>query len=529
MHRFYFILLSAIIVTGLAPSTSLGLRSAQAQGGNLLQNPDFESGFYTFNPSDYDWLALHGSQLADCGGPCSNVEAPNEWIPWWISQTEDDPEWDNLQPEYAAVTAASASNRVHSGSSAVRYSTPDGAHTAGLLQMVDVEPGARLRFTAWGQALSSTEESGTSTSPTTVNMRIGIDPTGGTSPYSGNIVWSSYGQPYDVYRQFVVEAEAEAERVTIFTISAPDEARARNSIYWDSTQLRVVPEGAPTVTPPPGTPTATPDAEGVIYAEVQEGDSFWSIAARHGLTLEELLELNDASRDDFLQLGQLLIVGYGSASTTDEADEAESAGEGSDGQATDDETAALATAVAVSPTPTPPLPTATATPARAEICLAAFADLNQNGLREEDEPLQSAVAFTISRDETVVSNYVTDGVSEPYCITGLQPGDYRITRSTAQNEVLTTAGDWTVTVEMGSSQTLEFGSYRSEELAAAPEEEPLDSAPEETPNEAVITDADSNGVGGGVTNILLSAAVVIAVLLLVGVLVVILSARRSTP
>ena len=523
MRRFQFILLFAVVLAALALGAGSGRQPVRAQSGNLLQNPDFEGGFYTFDPADYSWVALHDSQSADCAaaGSCSAVQAPEGWIPWWISQTESDPEWDNLMPTYAEAQAAST-NRVHSGSSAARYSTPDGAHTAGLLQVVAVEPGSRLRFSAWGQAWSSTDESGTSTSPTTVNMRIGIDPAGGTSPYSGSIVWSNYRQPYDVYQQFVVEARAEAEQVTVFTISAPDEARARNSIYWDDTGLVVMPEGAPTASPVPSTPTATPDAEGVIYAEVQSGDSFWSIAARHDLSLQELYDLNDAGPGDVVQVGQLLIVGYGSASGSDEPDEGDEAGEGED-----DEISALATAVAASPTATPALPTATATPARGEICLAAFADLNQNGSREEDEPLQDAVAFTVSRDDAVITNYVTNGISEPYCITGLPPGDYRITRSKASNEVLTTAGEWTLTVEMGSSQTLEFGSYRSEELAAAPEGTEV-AAAEETPEGAIMTDdTGADDTDGGITSVLLSVAVVVAVLLFVGVLVVILSARRS--
>ncbi|MCB9431758.1 MAG: hypothetical protein H6668_07190 [Ardenticatenaceae bacterium] len=44
----------------------------------------------------------------------------------------------------------------------------------------------------------------------------------------------------------------------------------------------------------------------------------------------------------------------------------------------------------------------------------------------------------------MVGNYVTDGVSEPYCLEGLTPGNYSVTRSVEANETLTTGGNWLV-------------------------------------------------------------------------------------
>ena len=53
----------------------------------------------------------------------------------------------------------------------------------------------------------------------------------------------------------------------------------------------------PTVTQAQETPTSTPDAEGNIYVIVQPNDSLWSIAARAGISLPELLELNGIDRE----------------------------------------------------------------------------------------------------------------------------------------------------------------------------------------------------------------------------------------
>ena len=58
-------------------------------------------------------------------------------------------------------------------------------------------------------------------------------------------------------------------------------------------------------------------------------------------------------------------------------------------------------------------------------------DVDGNGVQDAGDALSPAVAFTISDGQAVVSNYVTDGESEPFCVTlpgpgslkpGIQPG-----------------------------------------------------------------------------------------------------------
>ena len=97
---------------------------------------------------------------------------------------------------------------------------------------------------------------------------------------------------------------------------------------------------------------------------------------------------------------------------------------------------------------------------RTAICLFAFEDVNQDSIFQSGEPLRAEVAFTIFNDQTVVSNYISDGISEPYCLEDLEPGTYHVTRSIARDEVLTTQGDWAMTLTLGSELDLAFGSYR---------------------------------------------------------------------
>jgi hypothetical protein len=166
-------------------------------------------------------------------------------------------------------------------------------------------------------------------------MRIGIDPTGGTNVYGPSIIWSDFLQPFDQYQRFSVTAQAQGDSITVFTYSAPsvnpnspDYGFKHTDVYWDNAALIVVGAGSAAVPPPPANsgggnggggsepapvaaapyipgPTATPNAEGVIYAEVQVGDSLWAVAARAGLVLDEFLEINEISRDDIRKRHQM--------------------------------------------------------------------------------------------------------------------------------------------------------------------------------------------------------------------------------
>lgn len=184
-------------------------------------------------------------------------------------------------------------------------------------------------------------------------------------------------------------------------------------------------------------PTPTPDAEGNIYVIVQPNDSLWSIAASAGITMQALLDLNNLTETSIIIPGQLLLIG---------------------------QTAPPETPLPPSPTPwitkPPPPPTATAVPPpRTALCLQSFSDINRNGSHDPGEPFRGAVAFTVFNEQEVIGNYVSDGSSKPFCLEGLEPGEYQITRSVNQNEILTTDGNWTIVLARGNVVELAFGSY----------------------------------------------------------------------
>lgn len=522
---------------------------ALAQGGNLLANPSFEGQYSSYIPET-------PQELADCPRSiCTTAQMPQGWKPWWIKERPTD-----VNPEYKPAEGNVGGNRIHSGSRAAQYFSFWSTHKAGLRQTVTVPANAVVQFSIFGQAwMTESDNSSTSDRSGTPNMRIGIDPAGGTNPYSPNIVWSGFQQPFDAYAQFSVQAQAQGDKVTVYTYSAPsvnpnspEYGFKHNDIYWDDASLVVVGAGAaPAVAPPPSGggdseesapapapvapqfvpgPTATPNAEGIIYAEVQPGDSLWALAARAGLSIDEIMELNDMSRDDVLRPGDLMIVGLGDPPSEEAMteDQVESASD----EAAAEESESLEAAAEIQleaesvPEPTSDVETEAGQSAESAsdvaVCLKAYDDENSNGVHDGGEALRPAVAFTISDGRSVVSNYVSDGQSEPFCVTLPGAGSYRITRSVLPNEVLTTAGDRAVSLSEGSTLSLDFGSYVSEETLAMVSSQEEAAAPPE-PESEPAPEEEGNGLLTGA----MIAATVVGVLLIIGVLAIVLNNRRA--
>lgn len=511
-----------------------------AQGGNLLTNPSFEGQYSSYTPET-------PAEQADCTmGVCTTAQMAPGWKPWWVKERPTD-----VNPEYKPATLDVAGNRVHGGDRAAQYFSFWSTHKAGLRQTVTVPTNAVVQFTIWGHSwLSEADGTFVSDRAGTPNMRIGIDPTGGTNPYGQSIVWSNFAQVYDGYQQFSVQTQAFGDKVTVFTFSAPsvnpnspEYGFKHTDIFWDDASLVVVGAGsAPVVAPaggggndsgeaPPAPlpavrpsigPTATPDAEGIIYSEVRPGDSIWAIAARAGITLDEILGLNNITRDAVIRVGDLLIVGK---TEPQEAlpEEDESSSESADAEPTAEAVEQLPEEKeAVEPAPTvtsevasQPEDLAVVDVANTDvsICLTAFDDNNENGILDGGESLRQAVAFTISDGRAVVSNYVTDGVNEPFCIIGLNPGTYRVSRSGLPNEIMTTPGDQAVSLDRGTTMSLHFGSYLGAQSLTEEEAAPVE---------------DTNSGDVFSNNPIVMTALIAAFLLLIAIVVIILVGRRRT-
>ena len=532
LSRLTTLFITLIALWGVA-LLSLG-SATQAQSGNLLTNPGFDGQYTAFIPQTPE-------QHASCpAGICGTAQMPVGWTPFWIGQTAEDEWWENKMPEFKPACPTSPCpfiNRVKGGEQALQYFNFDGTNTAGVWQRVTVPANARLTFSAWGQAWSSSQNEPVSINPTSVNMRVGIDPVGGNSPFSASVVWSAPQNPYDAYYYFEVQATAQGDTVTVFLLAQPAEKRKHNDFYWDEASLVVGGAGSP-VSGGSGSsnsensgaaapsaalgPTPTPNAEGLILVTVQPGDTMWAIAARAGLTLDEFLALNPGlTNQTFIQVGEEYIIGQVAAAAATVAPTA---------------TVTISTTESTEPTIEPtlepsPEPTSEPTPVSAggTICLLAFSDTNQDGVLNEAESLQEGVFITISAEETVVSNYLTDGVSEPYCIAGLPAGDYRVSRSLAASEVASNGADQEITLTDGAQLSLDLGGYVAETAAAAGEEVALtaneDSAATSADlSEVAETTVEESEASNWLPLVLIGLAA--AVFLLMGVIIVILRARR---
>jgi len=155
------------------------------------------------------------------------------------------------RPEFRDVGAAFYPHGVHSGSYAQKYFSYGRMHEAGLMQRVTgITPGVQLLFSAYMEAwmcndyIAACDGGRKSQNPTTMHLRVGIDPTGGANPFSPDVVWSDEGDSFDRWTLFSVEAAAKGDAVTVFTHSRAewiDYARMNNDVYVDDAALTIEP------------------------------------------------------------------------------------------------------------------------------------------------------------------------------------------------------------------------------------------------------------------------------------------------
>lgn len=325
-------------------SASLGpalpaLAATSADGsGNLLVNPGFEA--------PYGKQCCHDEPNFPANLPIDEVQVANGWRAWWRQPSFPDypPRCDDPQapkvncvafhrPEWrdaatGGMTADLYRNRIHSGGNAQKYFTFYSVHESGMYQQVTngIQAGQRLRFTIYMEGWSTNTNDIVSNGQSSMNLKVGIDPFGGTNAFSPNVIWSQPNNSYDVYSQFAVEAVAQANAVTVFTYSRPVYALQHNDVYVDDGALTVVGSGsvapanppvadvvsqpAPVVvgatSPYPGTYV---DANGNIIYIVQPGNTIYSIAIRFGTTIQQLMVWNGLYSATYVQAWAPLIVG----------------------------------------------------------------------------------------------------------------------------------------------------------------------------------------------------------------------------
>jgi LysM repeat protein len=437
-------------------------------GQNLLNNPGFEGGWHWQGDSFLGKVA-------------------DGWVAWWVDdatgKSDSDPTfWKNQRPEYGLIGLEYyIPDQIHSGRQALQYGKRYATHTAGVYQQVlGITPGTKLRFSAWGFMYGKDPDA--SKNPGVVRMKVGIDPTGGTNPFAGSVVWSGIVNPVAIgsgsaWQEMWIETVAANSTVTVFVHSSPDwPMDGALTAQWDDATLVVTGQAeAPTGTvppppptsagpPPPPPATSTPRPDGSVVHTVKAGETIWGIAIQYATgskqdpqaMLAQINRLNNSPT--MIYSGQELVIavpqeGLLVAAAAPESEPAATAAESAE-QALPADTgigeqpAAPAAAPAI----------AMASGSSSTLCVVAYHDRNSDGMRDPTiEELLAGAGFTLSSENGIVGSYTSDGVSEPYCFAQLVPGTYMVQLTRPSGYNTTTPEYWAVPLPAGATASVEFG------------------------------------------------------------------------
>lgn len=477
-------LLRLCLVCLLLAPLAANARAEPAAQDNLLQNPGFE-GYYVQQ-------CCHTEPGYAPGTPYSEIQVAPNWTAWWV-EPDSSPSFPSYcdyniappscqpyhRPEYAALFVDPA--RVHSGSNAQKYFTFYATHLAGLYQQVTgVIPGQAYRFTVYMEAWStdSSVPGARSSTQTSMGLQVGIDPNGGTDPFSVNIVWGQTQNAFDTWAQFGVDAIAKSSTLTVFTRSWPALALRHNDVYLDDASLTAIgasaellPTSPPLATAPSSTSpeitlapptlqfiTSTPLPGGEVWYTVQAGDTLGRIAYYHQTTVDEIKRLNSLT-SNLIYANQKLLVKL----VTPEP--------------TPTESPLPASTPSSTPSFTPELaqqPTNTLAPFApptdyGQLCVVAYNDANRNAIND-DEPSLAEVRVTLSVGSTPLDGYVTTGGETTYCFPQMPQGNYTVSVAAPAGYTPTTASEASVQLQSGNLVTLAFGlTAVSETAAVSPE------------------------------------------------------------
>lgn len=537
-------LLAFMMVAGFAVSEVQASEMAQPvrqTGANLVDNPGFEGiGLPVTNssPNPNNWTrdTFSGAQYGE-------IYSPSGWVTWWEEGEFKRPECKvipNQHPFNAEPT------RIYQGYYSGMCFTFFGKQHAGYYQVVrDIPPNSKVQASFYAHAWTSNKDNPPTTDqegdPYAFYFRVGIDPNGGTDPFSSNVVWSS---PYYHYDEFGLVGPlegtvGESGAATMFMEAYGKWPNKHNDAYMDNPSLKLVAPGeTPTPTPPPPPPTSetpptpqgpqytpTPRPDGAIVHTIESGDTLFGLAIAYDVPVDQIYELNDLGPNDLLSLGQEIVIsvsGDAAQPTPTPSPQPETA-------------APEATEEPTSPEGGSGGPAAAPAEGKASVCVLAFYDANANMFREADEGemLLPNAEINLLAQSGPVDSRTTDGISEPWCFTDLEPGNYILRHSPPPGYTLTDGGQINFKLSAGQVWDLELAYVRDEEGAAAnpdtPEnsDDPAAESPENNPTDEPENNDDE---GSGVTNVLnviLRVSGFIVLALAVAVLVLFILSRRS--
>ncbi|MDZ4767455.1 MAG: LysM peptidoglycan-binding domain-containing protein [Chloroflexota bacterium] len=309
------IAIGLIMVAALIAAFASVRMPAQAQG-NLLRDPGFEGPYV--------------------GRGRPDLNTSDAWS-LWTTESPRAYEWQN-RPDRLFGFPHPGGPEVHGGSASQNLSGGYVTFTAALFQQATVPANTDVTAGVWGRLKTCNLPRGQDDVLTGDNcgsaiesggyVRVGIDPTGGTNPAAGTVIWSANITPHDRWEQAAVSAKSAATTVTVFAWISQQWPSDLNNVWFDDASL-VLGIGAPggvaqvgaTIVPPTATPipfaafvnAQPPQADGSILHVVRQGDTLAAIAFAYGVSVEEIRELNNLRGTRWILVGQELKIQDASA------------------------------------------------------------------------------------------------------------------------------------------------------------------------------------------------------------------------
>ncbi|MDZ4770048.1 MAG: LysM domain-containing protein [Chloroflexota bacterium] len=278
---------------------------AAAQDGNLLQDPGFEG-------------AYSGRGRGDL-----NTAAP------WNLFNQDGPrgpEW-ALRADKVFAFPHRGGPEVKSGTLSQNINGGYVTFAVAIYQTVNVPANTAINGSIWARIKTCNIGAGADNCGSAVEsgayVKVGIDPTGGTNPYASTVAWSPNIAPHDTYLQASVTVRTTGPTATMFAFFTQASPSVLNNVWFDDAYLGTGGPGgtvaagvpaAPVIPPTPIPPTAfvairqavRPD--GSQWHFVQPGDTLTGISSAYGVTIDEIMTLNELRSSRFIFFNQELVI-----------------------------------------------------------------------------------------------------------------------------------------------------------------------------------------------------------------------------
>jgi hypothetical protein len=130
----------------------------------------------------------------------------------------------------------------------------------------------------------------------------------------------------------------------------------------------------------------------------------------------------------------------------------------------------------------------------------------------EDEGLLPNVEFTVANASGIVSEYTTDGVSEPYCFVGLDPGSYRVIQQAPAGYRPTGLPEQNVALAADTGFDFQFGNARTDAVGGSGEAGEGDTETSSTGDEEGSETGDRSFLGNVLVNVARIAGILVLIL-----------------